>query len=61
MHVSKKAERVFDRAYGHIPKDCPPAIFANVFDDFIPTPRGIKYWCIRIIRWFTRSRSKLDS
>jgi hypothetical protein len=49
-----------NRAYGNVPKEF-PLLFSKVFDDIIPTPRGIKYWCIRFIRWFTRSRSKLDS
>ena len=52
--VSKR-EDVMNRAYGNVPKDVP-----NLFDfgDFIPSPRGVKYWFIRLIRWFTRSRSK---
>lgn len=39
-----------DRAYGHIPKEPLP-----YFDmSWVPTPRGVRYYLIRFVRFFTR-------
>jgi len=39
-----------DRAYGHIPKEPLP-----YFDmSWVPTPRGVRYYLIRFVRFLTR-------
>ena len=44
-------KETLDRAYGNIPKEV-----AGNFDffDFVPTPRGIKYYWFKLIRKITR-------
>ena len=44
-------KEILDRAYGSIPKEV--GISQTVFD-WVPTGRGIKYFWIKIIRFFTR-------
>ena len=46
-----KQQDTLEKAYGSIPKDYP-----NPFDffDWLPTPRGIKYYWIKLVRRFTR-------
>ena len=39
-----------DRAYGHIPKE--PIVAFDL--EWIPTPRGVRYYLIRFVRFFTR-------
>jgi len=45
-----KTDDVLERAYGNIPRECCP----NINIDFLPTPRGIKYYWLILIRKFTR-------
>ena len=48
--VGMKSKDVLDRAYGSIAKEPTPYIDL----DWIPTPRGIKYYWLVLIRKFTR-------
>ena len=43
-------KEILDRAYGGIPKEPTPWV---IFD-FPPTPRGVRYYWLKIKRFFTR-------
>jgi hypothetical protein len=45
-----KTDDVLEKAYGSIPKEPTPWIMM----DWIPTPRGIKYYWLKLKRLFTR-------
>jgi hypothetical protein len=44
------SKEVFDKAYGNIPKE----LEIVGYWDWIPTPRGVKYYYHKFIRFFTR-------
>ncbi len=44
------SKEVFDKAYGNVPKEVTPRIDF----DWVPTPRGVRYYWIKIKRFFTR-------
>lgn len=46
-----KPDEVLNKAYGHIPKEV--ASGADLFD-WLPTPRGVKYYWLKLKRFFTR-------
>ncbi len=43
-------KEILDKAYGNIPKE--PVI--NLDLSWIPTPRGVRYYWIKFVRFFTR-------
>ena len=43
-------KETLERAYGNVPKE--PMVMFDL--NWIPTPRGIKYYWIKLIRSFTR-------
>jgi hypothetical protein len=43
-------KEVFDKAYGNVPKEVTPWV---IFD-WPPAPRGVRYYWLKIKRFFTR-------
>lgn len=43
-------KETFEKAYGNLPKELP----GSVDWDWIPTMRGLKYYYLRLTRFFTR-------
>ena len=43
-------KEIFDRAYGNVPKE--PTPWINL--DWVVSPRGVKYYWLKLIRFFTR-------
>ena len=49
-HMSKQKDTI-EKAYGNIPKE--PVFYADLFDG-LPTPRGVKYYWLKLLRFLTR-------
>jgi hypothetical protein len=45
------AKETIDKAYGNVPKEVG---FGDSLFDWLPTLRGIKYYWLKLIRFFTR-------
>ena len=43
-------KETIEKAYGSIPKE----VDLNLNFDWVPTTRGIKYYWLRLVRYFTR-------
>jgi len=46
-----KVKETINKAYGNVPSE--PVPYINI-GEWVPTPRGIKYYWIKLIRYFTR-------
>ena len=45
-----KPQETIERAYGNVPKEVVPSFTL----DWIPNTRGVKYYYLKFIRFFTR-------
>jgi hypothetical protein len=43
-------KETLEKAYGNVPKE--PIVTFNF--DWLPTPRGVKYYWLKLVRYFTR-------
>ena len=46
------AKETIDKAYGNVPKEV--GFSDHSLFDWLPTPRGIKYYWLKVVRFFTR-------